>query len=201
MTPAMTFAAMGWLRYQKNADVVCTEVGHRYLKDVLGLFIANDGLPASSIEIEVKASMSDLRRDFQNKAKKHEWYAEGRNCPNYLYYVVPQSMAENAKEFIRTKSTKYGIMEFNSEIFLERDQHPFGVGDSLKSIAKCTKLTDSRPSPAILYQMGRRLMNEYFLQRYEIQKRSSKVQGDLESYAKAIARRERGKVDKYCPLN
>lgn len=200
MTPEMTYAAMSWLRYQKNADVVCTEVGTHFFKDVFGIWIGQDGLPTSSVEIEIKTSISDLRRDFSTKAKKHEWYEQGRNCPNYFYYVVPKTISGKAGDFLRGKSLKYGLMEFDAETFLDQSGHPLHVGNVLTSIIRCKRLTDARPAPSLLQRIGRRIMNEYFMQKYQILQLSQARLGDIEFYAKAVADRDRGKIDKYSPL-
>lgn len=199
MTLEMTYASMCWLRYEKNCDIVCTEVGHHYLKDVFGLFIHQDGLPSRSIEIEVKSSMSDLRRDFETKAQKHKWYAEGREAPSYLYYVVPKSIVDSAKEVIRKHSSKYGLMSFDAEQFLGFD-HPFSLGKSLTSQLRVQRLTNERPRPALMYQCGRRIMNEYFMQKYAITQKLTSLHGAIDFYAKELTKFERGRIDKWSPL-
>lgn len=201
MTKQMTFAALSWLRYEKNCDIVCTEVGNHYLKDVFGLWIGEDGLPASSIEIEIKNSISDLRADFVSKATKHEWYLIGRNAPTYMYYVVPVSIVEKAKEIIREKNTKYGLMSFNAEEYLESSGHPFHIGKTLSSELRVSKLTNERPKPSLMYQCGRRIMNEYFLQKHLIENHLSDVSGSIDFYAKEITKKQRGRIDKFSPLN
>jgi len=198
LTGDMKWAAMSWLRMAKGADIVCTEVGNRYLKDVCGLWIGRDGLPTSMVEIEIKSSLSDLKREFETKSVKHEWYAVGRNSPNYLYYVVPKSLADRAKEYLNTKNIRYGVLSFDAEY--DASEHPFDVHNSLTSVHRCRKLTDARPKPSYMHQMGRRLMNEYMLQQYDIRISALRREMGVEFYAKALTKRDRGRNDKYCPL-
>lgn len=196
LTRDMTWAALSWLKFEKGADIVCTEVGNHYLKDACGLWIGQDGLPTSMVEIEVKTSMDDIRRDFYNKTKKHEWYALGRHAPNYLYYLVPKSIGESAKEYINSKNMKYGVIAYDSE----NDGYMFSFKTSMISIHRCRKLTDAKPSPAYLAQMCRRLTNEYLQQKQVIRSWHEHVEFSVKHYSKAIYKLERGRPDKYNPL-
>lgn len=194
MTEAMKYAALSWLRYTKNCDIVCTEVGTHYLKDVFGLHIGQDGLPSLSIEIEVKNSLADLSRDFSAKKRKHAWYAEGRDAPNYMYFLVPKSLVEKSSVFLRNCSQKYGLLSFDSEAFLNSSRHPFSIGTaSISSVLRVTKLTTNRPKPSVLYQCGRRLMNEYFIQRHLISQNIEGLERQVETYAREIVKYERGR--------
>lgn len=200
MTEAMTLAALSWLRYDKSCDIVCTEIGNNYIKDVFGLYIGENGLPASSVEIEVKASKYDLLRDFDAKAKKHELYSKGIGCPTYMYFLVPDKMVEHAKEFVRAKDKRYGLLAFDPQIFLDNGGHPIGSRNCISSVLRVSKLTNEKPSPQLMYQMGRRLVNEYFMLKYAVHTKLNSIDTDIKFYAKQIAWRESGKVDPHCPF-
>jgi len=189
MTGDMTYAAVCWLRYQKNCDIVCTELGNHWLKDACGIYInREDGKPALEIEIEVKSSLSDLRRDFIEKKNKHGRYKQGeRGTPNYMYYLVPTSMIDKTKEIIKGLNPSYGILEFNAEKFLDK-KYPIWVGNCISSARKCKKLCEDRPFPSILYRAGRRLQNEYFAQKYLIRSQITQLEFDIENFGKQSAK-------------
>lgn len=98
--------AMCWLRYGKRMPIVATEAGH-FSADVLG--ISRD----MSIEIEVKVSKADLKRDF-DKVAKHLHYEKGTSSsPSFFYFFVPEELVETAEALVKEKAPKYGIAVYN----------------------------------------------------------------------------------------
>jgi hypothetical protein len=97
-------AALAWLRYVKKMDFVCTE-GGRWSADVLGV---NDNY---SIEVEVKVSVADLKREFTTKQTKHFYYNNGLQfAPAYFYFAVPPEIAEKALEIVQEHCPKAGLL-------------------------------------------------------------------------------------------
>jgi len=182
LTSEMTWAAACWLRYTKDCEFVCTELGYTYIKDVAGFFLNYNGELKELWEIEIKNSLSDLRRDFSHKQLKHKNYARGVKCPNKMFYVVPESIGEKAKIIINEQNKRYGVMVFNAEVYLSK-HHPYSIGDCLRSISPCRKLTDNKPSAAHFYTGARRLQNEYFMLRYLLEKNTSFLD-HIKHYAK-----------------
>ncbi len=192
MTDILKMAAICWLRYEKGCDIACTEIGNTYIKDVLGLWInPKDGLPVQTVEVEVKTSISDLHADFRNKPQKHDWYSKGKNAPNYFYFLTPKSLVPEASVLIRRHSTKYGLLSLDAETAL--NYGPFALGKMLKSELRVQRICDDRPLPALMHQMGRRLMNEYVMQKQFIQSRLDNVENDIRHFAKELVKYERGR--------
>jgi len=80
--------AAAYLRYRRQCIVVAFErgvSGHVDNPDVLGVTVQR-----YLIEIEVKVSVSDFRRDI-DKAK---WKCPGRLCPRQFYYIVPPDISD-----------------------------------------------------------------------------------------------------------
>jgi hypothetical protein len=103
--------ALCWLRFGKQLPYVATEVG-AYSADVAGADLK------SLIEIEVKTSEADLRRDFEKKKLKHrayageeEGYANGREwIPNRFFFLVPARLEAYALQYLGEKNPAYGLM-------------------------------------------------------------------------------------------
>src|ERR1700761_5989417 len=99
--------ALCWLRFAKHMPYVATETGY-WAADVFG---ANDKF---SIEVEVKVSIADLKREFTTKTAKHYLYANAeasptKGAPNYFYFYVPQELEQQALEVIKEKAPKAGL--------------------------------------------------------------------------------------------
>jgi len=193
MTGDITYAALCWLRYQKNCDIVCTELGTTWMLDASGIYIGcEDGKPASQIEVEVKTNIADIRRDFCNKEHKHKRYAEGKKgTPNWVYFAVPSSIEKEAVEIIKAKGPKYGVLSFNAERFMAMSHSPWHVGNIFVSVRRCTRLTKDRPFPALLYRATRRLQNEYFGYTHTLRSMPNRIEWDIKDFGKRSERRER----------
>lgn len=159
--------AMCWLRFGKKLDFVATEAG-RWQADVLG---CNDNY---SVEVEVKTSKADLKREFVNKSTKHFLYAAagdgkgGPSVPNYFYFFVPSEMEADALKEIEEHAPKAGLAVY------EEPQRATLDGKKTRIVRKAQKLHDQKPSErfkrTLLLRMGSELCGRYVAFR-DLQKR------------------------------
>ena len=142
--------ALCWLRYGKRMPIVCTEAG-RWSADVLGIG------PTMSIEVEVKASLSDLKRDFKNKYAKHWSYDNATPetatwVPNYFYFFVPESMAEAAASVLAESGPKIGLCV--------RTETDLLAGRNIRIFRKPRQLWAGKPSPKLVKAACARMSSE-----------------------------------------
>lgn len=140
--------ALYWLRFEKNYNMVCTELSQgMFIADVFGL---GPRLPSPnwSLEIEVKITKADLNNDFVKKAFKHEMNTAALpSVPNYFYFMVPQELVTYAIDLVGIKNPSYGVMTVNA----------FG---GVKVAKSPTKLHSLRPSQKMFENVVRRMGNE-----------------------------------------
>jgi hypothetical protein len=148
------------------------------------------------VEIEVKSYMGDLKREFETKGRKHRLYGTGEQSPNYLYYLVPKSIADSAAAYLNDKNKKYGVLAFDAELSIGIN----AFKDSIRSVHKCSALTKARPNPFYLEQMMRRLTNEYLSYRNVTRMLDYRLNYEIKTHAKIMANREMGTVDAENPL-
>lgn len=151
--------AMCWLRYGKKMPYVCTEGGY-WSADVLGI------CDTYSVEVEVKMSKADLKREFQNKASKHYLYnnagaAPARQVPNYFYFYVPPELEQDALEIVEKEAPKAGLVIYTPSGYLLD-------GKKSRVARRATKLHDGAPPPrfkeVVLKRMSSELCGQYLLQ-------------------------------------
>ena len=184
-TKQMTNSGISWLRMKKKCHLICTEYGTHFLKDVFGVEIDyKNNTFLNSIEIEVKNSMADLRNDFKNKKKKHDLYAKGLSCPNYMYYIVPESMSERASELLKDQNSSYGVIKFIPEY--EKCGDPFHYFAAIKSVSTAPRLTDKQPTFNTVFRMVRRLQNEYLMNKFLVNTRFDQIQSDIEKFSQLM---------------
>lgn len=97
-------AILDYLRYKRQYIYVATEVGD-YNSDVLAVDKKN------TIEVEVKTSKSDLRKD--RKKRKHRRYKERRSyegIPNKFYFAVEEELKEAAIRECESLNPNYGVI-------------------------------------------------------------------------------------------
>lgn len=161
----MKTEALAWLRFGKKMPYVCTEGGY-WNADCLGL--SDD----YAIEVEVKVSIADLKREFVTKTAKHFLYATAEErketpapagTPNYFYFYVPKEIEEAALAIVKEKAPRAGLAVFED------------VGSGWAQAGKKTsiahrpvKLHDKKPSPGfkevVLRRMGSELVGRYLVQ-------------------------------------
>lgn len=108
MANKLHLEAVCWLRFVRRFQYVCTEYG-RWNCDVIGL------TAETSVELEIKSSISDLKAEFKNKVTKHKIYNSNSPharpfVPNYFYFFMPQALVEKAKPIIHEQSPFAGII-------------------------------------------------------------------------------------------
>lgn len=156
--------ALCWLRFGKNLDLVATEAG-RWHADVLG---CNDNF---SVEVEVKVSKADLRREFAGKGSKHYLYgaaADGQavaGVPNYFYFFVPEVLEQEALLLIEAHSPRAGLA-----VYLEPESSSrLSDGKYTRVAKKAQRLHDQKPTArfkrTLLLRMGSELCGRYVASR------------------------------------
>ena len=94
----LEYAGLYWLKHTKKCSLVCTEYRQADLAGVMDRFW---------IEIEIKRSKQDLKRDaFKTKHKiMNYWFA-----PNYYYFLVPEYLKDDAVKEAAKINKKYGVL-------------------------------------------------------------------------------------------
>jgi hypothetical protein len=150
--------ALAWLRFTKKMLYVATEAGS-WASDILGC--DND----ISVEVEVKVSASDLRREFSDKAHKHSYYrnssVSGGSAPNYFYLYVPESLAEVATKLLEKYQPCAGLIVYDDD----GEGSKYQDGKKSKVVRKPKKLHQKRPTESLkrqlLLRMGSELVGRY----------------------------------------
>lgn len=161
----VTAMLLSWLRYEKHMNLLATEVQvNASAADILAY---HDG---KFVEIEVKVSASDMRRDFTKvghktvvnrkrvSVAKHDHLQDSASSakykPNYFYFAVPDTLVDKALEVMSSeKSNGYGLLAVNSR------------GDVV-TVKRATNLRkdDLRPfnhvKQAILLRMGSQMVKQ-----------------------------------------
>lgn len=150
--------ALCWLRFGKKMPYVATEAGY-WSADVLGV------CEQFSVEVEVKMSIADLKREFTTKTAKHYLYANAesapsKGAPNYFYFYVPKELEEKALEIVGTEAPKAGLAVYEGGSWMD--------GKKTSIAHRPTKLHARPPSPAfiktVLNRMGSELCGRYLAQ-------------------------------------
>ncbi len=94
----LEYAGLYWLKHTKKCSLVCTEYRYADLAGIMGKYW---------IEIEVKRSKQDLKRDVSKSKHKltDQWFA-----PNYYYFLVPEYLKEDAVKEAASINKKYGVL-------------------------------------------------------------------------------------------
>lgn len=130
---------LAYLRFGRQMPIACTEAG-RWKADILGINAVE------CIEIEVKVSKSDLKAEFKKKTAKHFLYnnsSSNMTCPSYFYFLVPEHLQECALELLKEHSPKTGLL------VCECDTKEY-TKDCIKVVKKATRITQERPSRALI---------------------------------------------------
>lgn len=158
----LTVACLTWLRFGKQFSYVATEyatwAGRR--ADVFGCD------EKESIEIEVKVSLSDLRRDFEAKGWKHQRYQDGhpdqyRNrMPQRVYFAVPERLRDETLKLLAVEAPAYGVI-----VMIEDDRNYYHEIPWKKlRVAKSAKwMHREAPSKSLIADMTHRMASEVAL--------------------------------------
>lgn len=147
-------------RFDRGFELCCTECIH--YSDITA--IKENCL----VEVEVKISKSDFRREFQTttqksfnhwKEQKHEFYAEpskawsSYHIPNKFYFCVPVELAEWAKDYLKDKNAKYGLLAYDPELITTKSA-------KIRTIKSARNLHENAPKQAAFHQAAIRTTNE-----------------------------------------
>jgi hypothetical protein len=150
--------ALCWLRFGKKMPYVCTEGGY-WNGDVLGV------ADKFSVEVEVKVSKADLKREFTTKTSKHYLYANAgdaptRQVPNYFYFYVPPELEADALEIVEKEAPKAGVAVYQPNGYVLD-------GKRTRVARRPQKLHDREPTDAfkkvVLKRMGSELCGQYLI--------------------------------------
>lgn len=139
-------AALQWLRFVRRYEIVCTEAGTIGLADVIGV------CATSSVEVEIKVSKADLRREFTEKANKHSYYKSvpGGQSPNYFYFMVPEKLVEAAVAVAIEHNPKYGVVSMPEG----------GNYQTLSVVRKAQRLHSEKPGRGMIRVATMRMSSE-----------------------------------------
>lgn len=154
---ALQTEALCWLRFTKKLSWVATEVGP-WSADAFGVG------PMSSIEIEVKVSIADFRRDFSHKKVKHFAYQKGTSkarVPNYFYFMVPEGIKDKALLALEELGDpRYGLLFLPDNMVGVNGIH----GKKLEVARKAQKLHTEKPTQRtfdwMLLRMGSQICGQ-----------------------------------------
>lgn len=119
----MKYRALLWLRLDQRCAFIATESGG-YNSDVIGV---NE---KKLIEIEIKVSHEDLKKDFAKQKHHHYYHANpeshdftkaNRWVPTHFYFAVPTDLVESAKLLIEKKGFEpYGVIDADTWTVVKR---------------------------------------------------------------------------------
>lgn len=171
---------MKYFRFEKGMVFVCSECIHN--SDISA--INNKCL----VEVEVKISKSDFRREFETatlkngtywKEKKHKFYAHPEEAyssyviPNKFYFCVPKALEEWAMEYLKGKNPKYGLLVYDEEL----------TKTSKIKLAKGAKQLQNNPPDNYTWkQIGQRVTNEMIT----LKEKYNKDKQELEALKKGV---------------
>ncbi len=94
--------------FRFKRQMICGTEVHTYggIADVLA--ISED--KKKSIEVEIKISVSDFRKEFKEKKNKHQHSWEYKTMPNLFYFAFPEGLIE---KIINEVPKEYGIYEID----------------------------------------------------------------------------------------
>ena len=143
---------LSYFRFKRQFPYVLTEFG-RWNADV---FACND---QKAIEVEVKISIADLKREAVYKKNKHLWYKKETDSPslytpNEFYVAVPQELKEKAEPIIKDLNPNYGLICINAG---EEGEHSGPYQDKVFIMSRAKPLHDRAPKPKIFLDAAKRM--------------------------------------------
>ena len=146
-----------YFRFERNYNLICTEGIHQ--ADV------NASNGSSLVEVEIKISKADLKKEFQTakessrwKEYKHKNYSEPSKhmptfiVPNRFYFCVPAELADWAVEYLKDKNSKYGLLSYDTERYTGSTH--------IVTIKPARNLHNEKPEMRALLLIARRTTNE-----------------------------------------
>lgn len=131
------------------------------------------------VEVEVKISKSDFRREFENisskngsfwKGRKHHFYKHPEEAwaaytiPNKFYFCVPEEMECWALEYLKDKNPKYGLLVYDAKIL--------GKTSKIRLVKGARQLQTEPPKVEMWRAIGIRVTNEMIEEHKNTRKRA-----------------------------
>lgn len=127
-----------------------------------------------AIEVEVKISKSDFRREFQQtteksfnywKEQKHRFYLHpeeawnGYIIPNKFYFCVLAELASWALDYMQDKNSKYGLLAYDTERTTGNTH--------IVTIKGAKAMHKNTPEQKVFLQVAKRMANELITAKFE----------------------------------
>lgn len=130
MNKLLEAGALAFLK-RKGCEMVCTEYGHHWIGDVVGV---KDNI---WYEIEIKRTIYDFKADF-NKTKHS--YLNNNNVygmPNYFYFLIPSKLEFKVLEELESISKQYNIVKkYGVLVYDEKYSQPWFAVKSIKKVKR-----------------------------------------------------------------
>ena len=112
----------------------------------------------TSYEVEIKISMSDLNKDFENKRVKHAKLIHDCDYnPNYLYFCVPCALLDKASTVVEDNNERYGIMVYKRY----NNNKPGGYIEIFKNAKKLNSANNDKLYVSLVKRISSELVNMY----------------------------------------
>lgn len=114
-----------------------------------------------------------------NAAKENNLIEVGEYyiIPNQFYFCVPAEMVDWAKEYLKDKNPKYGLLAYDTEYITSGASHTH-----IKTIKKAAKLHAEAPKERVFGQIVKRMSSELI----NLKDRYNKDKQELEALQKGI---------------
>jgi len=160
-----------------TADIIKTAVlsYYRFKRQMLCVDEAfcNNGLSDVLVEsdkgfydIEIKINKYDL---WKGEARKRKHYSRSRTYLHATYFImcVPESLLEEAKDWVEQTNSRYGILVFNEErynkLYLDKRNLRY-IEDCIRSVRTPKKLSETK-STKLHDILVKRLVSAYITRR------------------------------------
>lgn len=182
----------------RKSDILKAELMKYFRYEKGMVFVCSEGINCSDInaindkclvEVEVKISKADFRREFEAatlnngnywKEKKHQFYAHPEQAfssykiPNKYYFCVPDEMAAWAMEYLKDKNPKYGLLIYDVNIT--------GKTSKIRLSKGARQLQKEPPSQDVWRQIGMRVTSEMI----SLKVKCNEVLKELEAVKKSV---------------
>ncbi len=142
---------LGWLRYVRKQDIICTEVGP-YNADCWG--ISDTRL----IEVETKVTLADLRADLGKR--KHQAFKAAPHLygvPSLFYFAVPPELVDKAIEFLDAEKEKAAVASYGLLCVTKVSGYQ---GRQTRVVREAQKIHTRKPTPVELRVATMRMSSE-----------------------------------------
>lgn len=142
---------LGWLRYIRKQEIVCTEVGP-YSADCWGLS------ETRLIEVETKVTFTDLKADL--KKTKHMTFQRAphlRGVPNLFYFAVTPELVDKAADFLKENEAVGAVKSYGLLCVVKPEGY---LGRQTRIVKEAEKLHTRKPTDVELRAATLRMGSE-----------------------------------------